>query len=122
VLGEGRESLQEVRQSPRHHLAAFCLPKAQNVTAKESKANPETLWLSDMNAAALLSHTTHGLQSLGLISASLKKPFSSIPVSCETTSSQCLSGLSAKKQTHRQKRPNPGLSSSTLTTYFPVLS
>lgn len=59
-----RESLQEVRESPQHHLTALCL---------RVRPIEKPLWLSDVNAAVLLSHTTRGLQSLGLISASLIK-------------------------------------------------
>lgn len=129
-----RESLQEVRDSPWHDSTIFCLPKAWNVLGKESKLNQEILCLSDMTAAVLLSHTTHGLQPLWLISASLIKLFSSIPTSCKTTISQCLlicvgnskgkgvSGLSAEEQAHRQKNlfsviqlcPNHLLTSCTL--------
>lgn len=49
-----RESLQEVRKSPRHHLTALYLPGPPNVTEKEIKVNPETPRLLGMNAAALL--------------------------------------------------------------------
>lgn len=112
-----RGSLQEVRESPWHHPSISCLPKAQNVLGKERKVNQETLYLSDRNAAALLSHTTHGLQPLWLISAFLINTSPSIPTSCKITISQCLiymgkskakgvSRLSAAKQAHRQKNLN----------------
>lgn len=59
-----RQSLQEFRESPWHPPSTSCLPKAWNGLGKERKVSQETLCLSDMNAAALLSHTTHGLQPL----------------------------------------------------------
>lgn len=40
------------------------LVRAPGAKREERKASPEALWLSDTNVAALLSHATHGLQSV----------------------------------------------------------